>query len=114
MQGSTDPSMTPNPGPTDSVRTHFRLLLIRSPGHSFTSLQAAVVSTKLVEGAIAHHDSAQGAQLLRVAVSSAACANSSLQTMVNCIDNSGAAIVECVKVLKQKRHARIGISFHRH
>ncbi|KAL9097428.1 MAG: hypothetical protein Q9165_000324 [Trypethelium subeluteriae] len=28
--------------------------------------------------------------------------------MVNCIDNSGAAIVECVKVLKQKRHARIG------
>ncbi|KAI9659513.1 MAG: hypothetical protein M1821_001772 [Bathelium mastoideum] len=31
-----------------------------------------------------------------------------LKTMVNCIDNSGAAIVECVKVLKQKRHARIG------
>ncbi|KAI9712078.1 MAG: hypothetical protein M1820_001787 [Bogoriella megaspora] len=28
--------------------------------------------------------------------------------MVNCIDNSGAAVVECIKVLKQKRHARIG------
>ncbi|EWC44505.1 hypothetical protein DRE_06773 [Drechslerella stenobrocha 248] len=31
-----------------------------------------------------------------------------LKTMLNCIDNSGAAIVECVKVLGQKRHARIG------
>lgn len=30
--------------------------------------------------------------------------------MVNCIDNSGAAIVECVKVLKMKRHAKIGQS----
>lgn len=28
--------------------------------------------------------------------------------MVNCIDNSGAAIVECVKVMKMKRHAKIG------
>ncbi|KAK4965262.1 54S ribosomal protein L38, mitochondrial [Elasticomyces elasticus] len=28
--------------------------------------------------------------------------------MVNCIDNSGAAVVECVKVLKMKRHAKIG------
>ncbi|SMR48606.1 unnamed protein product [Zymoseptoria tritici ST99CH_1A5] len=28
--------------------------------------------------------------------------------MVNVIDNSGAAIAECVKVLKMKRHARIG------
>ncbi|KAK6341308.1 hypothetical protein TWF696_008387 [Orbilia brochopaga] len=31
-----------------------------------------------------------------------------LKTMLNCIDNSGAAIVECVKVLGQKRHGRIG------
>ncbi|EGP88792.1 unnamed protein product [Zymoseptoria tritici ST99CH_3D7] len=31
-----------------------------------------------------------------------------LKTMVNVIDNSGAAIAECVKVLKMKRHARIG------
>ena len=31
-----------------------------------------------------------------------------LQTMVNVIDNSGAAIAECVKVLKMKRHAKIG------
>ncbi|KAF1344621.1 mitochondrial 54S ribosomal protein YmL38/YmL34 [Delphinella strobiligena] len=31
-----------------------------------------------------------------------------LKSMVNCIDNSGAAIVECVKVLKMKRHAKIG------
>ncbi|RDW59621.1 50S ribosomal protein L14 [Coleophoma cylindrospora] len=31
-----------------------------------------------------------------------------LKTMMNCIDNSGAAIVECVKVLKMKRHAKIG------
>lgn len=30
------------------------------------------------------------------------------QTMLNCIDNSGAAIVECVQVLKMKRHAKIG------
>jgi ribosomal protein L14 len=30
--------------------------------------------------------------------------------MVNVIDNSGAAIAECVKVLKMKRHARIGTS----
>src|SRR5436190_23539201 len=28
--------------------------------------------------------------------------------MLNCIDNSGAAIVECAQVLKMKRHARIG------
>ncbi|KAF8465968.1 54S ribosomal protein L38, mitochondrial [Kalaharituber pfeilii] len=31
-----------------------------------------------------------------------------LKTMLNCIDNSGAAIVECVQVLKMKRHAKIG------
>lgn len=30
--------------------------------------------------------------------------------MLNCIDNSGAAIVECVKVLKMKRHAKVGTS----
>ncbi|KFY17743.1 hypothetical protein V492_00411 [Pseudogymnoascus sp. VKM F-4246] len=29
-------------------------------------------------------------------------------TMLNCIDNSGAAVVECVKVLRMKRHAKIG------
>jgi len=28
--------------------------------------------------------------------------------MLNCIDNSGAAVVECAKVLKMKRHAKIG------
>ncbi|EDN93073.1 hypothetical protein SS1G_08938 [Sclerotinia sclerotiorum 1980 UF-70] len=31
-----------------------------------------------------------------------------LKTMLNCIDNSGAAVVECAKVLKMKRHAKIG------
>ncbi|EMC99145.1 hypothetical protein BAUCODRAFT_120436 [Baudoinia panamericana UAMH 10762] len=31
-----------------------------------------------------------------------------LKTMVNVIDNSGAAVAECVKVLKMKRHAKIG------
>ncbi|KAL7267556.1 54S ribosomal protein L38, mitochondrial [Rhizina undulata] len=31
-----------------------------------------------------------------------------LKTMLNCIDNSGAAMVECAKVLKMKRHAAIG------
>lgn len=31
------------------------------------------------------------------------------QTMVNVIDNSGAAVAECVKVLKMKRHAKIGM-----
>lgn len=30
------------------------------------------------------------------------------QSMLNCIDNSGAAVVECVKVLKMKRAAKIG------
>ena len=30
------------------------------------------------------------------------------QTMLNCIDNSGAAIVECAMVVGQKRHASIG------
>ncbi|KAL1305655.1 hypothetical protein AAFC00_007249 [Neodothiora populina] len=31
-----------------------------------------------------------------------------LKSMINCIDNSGAAVVECVRVLKMKRHAKIG------
>lgn len=30
--------------------------------------------------------------------------------MLNCIDNSGAALVECALVVGQKRHARIGTS----
>ncbi len=37
-------------------------------------------------------------------------ANSLHQTMLNCIDNSGAAVVECAKVLKMKRHAKIGLA----
>ena len=32
--------------------------------------------------------------------------------MLNCIDNSGAAIVECAKVMKMKRHAKIGTPIH--
>lgn len=35
---------------------------------------------------------------------------SGAQTMLNCIDNSGAAVVECVAVLRMKRHAKIGLS----
>lgn len=36
-----------------------------------------------------------------------------LQTMLNVIDNSGAAIAECVKVPKMKRAAKIGTpSYH--
>ena len=31
--------------------------------------------------------------------------------MLNCIDNSGAAIVECIMVVGQKRHASIGMYF---
>jgi len=31
-----------------------------------------------------------------------------LKTMVNCIDNSGAAVVECIKVLRKKGPASIG------
>ncbi|PGH13404.1 ribosomal protein L14 [Helicocarpus griseus UAMH5409] len=31
-----------------------------------------------------------------------------LKTMLNCIDNSGAAVVECASVLKMKRAANIG------
>ncbi|KAI9815545.1 MAG: hypothetical protein M1827_002679 [Pycnora praestabilis] len=31
-----------------------------------------------------------------------------LKTYLNCIDNSGAAVVECAKVLRMKRHASIG------
>lgn len=30
--------------------------------------------------------------------------------MLNCIDNSGAAVVECVQVLKKKRPATVGMS----
>lgn len=32
----------------------------------------------------------------------------STQTLLNCIDNSGASVVECVNVLKKKRPATIG------
>ncbi|PHH81689.1 hypothetical protein CDD82_177 [Ophiocordyceps australis] len=31
-----------------------------------------------------------------------------LKTLLNCIDNSGAAIVECITLIGQKRAARIG------
>ncbi|KAI4232843.1 MAG: hypothetical protein LQ349_004754 [Xanthoria aureola] len=31
-----------------------------------------------------------------------------LKTMLNCIDNSGATVVECIANIKMKRHARIG------
>ncbi|KAJ9137058.1 hypothetical protein NKR23_g9348 [Pleurostoma richardsiae] len=31
-----------------------------------------------------------------------------LKSMINCIDNSGAAIVECAMIVGQKRHASIG------
>ncbi|KAK3322813.1 ribosomal protein l38-like protein [Apodospora peruviana] len=31
-----------------------------------------------------------------------------LKSMLNCIDNSGAAMVECVMVVGQKKHASIG------
>ena len=31
--------------------------------------------------------------------------------MLNCIDNSGASIVECVANLRMKRHAKIGMVF---
>ncbi|KAJ2978143.1 hypothetical protein NUW58_g7587 [Xylaria curta] len=34
-----------------------------------------------------------------------------LKTMLNCIDNSGAAVVECALVVGQKRHATIGDRF---
>ncbi|KAJ5591579.1 54S ribosomal protein L38 [Penicillium hispanicum] len=33
-----------------------------------------------------------------------------LKTLLNCIDNSGASVVECVNVLKKKRPATIGQS----
>lgn len=33
--------------------------------------------------------------------------------MLNVIDNSGAAVAECVKVLKMKRDARIGVYIHK-
>ena len=32
-----------------------------------------------------------------------------IQSLVNCIDNSGAAIVECVNVLRSKRPAKVGM-----
>lgn len=32
--------------------------------------------------------------------------------MLNCIDNSGAAIVECAMIVGQKRHASIGAYIH--
>lgn len=33
-----------------------------------------------------------------------------LKTLCNVVDNSGAAVAECVKVLKMKRAAKIGTS----
>jgi hypothetical protein len=36
------------------------------------------------------------------------------QTLLNCIDNSGASVVECVNVLKKKRAATIGQSTSSH
>lgn len=33
-----------------------------------------------------------------------------LKTILNCVDNSGATLVECVANLRMKRHAKIGIS----
>ena len=36
-----------------------------------------------------------------------------VQTMLNCIDNSGAAIVECIAVMRKKKQAaRIGLLDH--
>ena len=38
-----------------------------------------------------------------------------IQTMLNVIDNSGAAVAECIQVLKMKRHAKIGTyNIHRY
>ncbi|KAL8972789.1 MAG: hypothetical protein Q9183_000353 [Haloplaca sp. 2 TL-2023] len=31
-----------------------------------------------------------------------------LKTMLNCIDNSGATVVECIANMRMKRHARVG------
>ncbi|KAK1833582.1 54S ribosomal protein L38, mitochondrial [Podospora conica] len=31
-----------------------------------------------------------------------------LKSLINCVDNSGAAIVECLMIIGQKRHASIG------
>ncbi len=33
--------------------------------------------------------------------------------MLNCIDNSGATVVECIANMKMKRHARIGTGLSR-
>jgi len=58
---------------------------------------------------VCYHDPAKGAVGL-CASRRSPCANELLvQSMLNCIDNSGAAIVECVKVLKMKRHAKVGM-----
>jgi hypothetical protein len=54
-----------------------------------------------------HDDSIKGTWF-SLAQLRAAFDSQSIQTMMNCIDNSGAAIVECVKVMKMKRAAKIG------
>lgn len=36
-------------------------------------------------------------------------ADMAMQSMLNVIDNSGAAVAECVKVLKMKRAAKVGM-----
>lgn len=59
-----------------------------------------------------HDDPTQGISLILAVKLRYAAANMILrpQTMLNCIDNSGAAVVECVNVLKKKSPATIGTS----
>lgn len=67
-----------------------------------------------------HHDPAKGMQPAHhsmggampppthIHITSATDRSIFIQTLVNCIDNSGAAIVECVNVLRSKRPAKVG------
>jgi large subunit ribosomal protein L14 len=55
----------------------------------------------------AHHDSIKGTSLLFFSHDDYMLIN---QSILNCIDNSGAALVECALVIGQKNAARIGTS----
>ena len=56
-----------------------------------------------------HDDTAESA-FSSINVAIPPIANASIQTMLNCVDNSGATLVECIANLRMKRHAKVGMS----
>lgn len=56
----------------------------------------------------AQNDSIKGKRYLLIRSTTTKALICHPQTLLNCIDNSGASVVECVNVLKKKRPATIG------